>query len=280
MLLPRFMRHSLLLLGFLVIAAGAPSQASEKEYQPQEGQPGRDVMWIPTCQALVDKMLDMAKVTAEDYVIDLGSGDGRLVITAARRGARALGIEYNANMVALSKRTAAEEGVGDRAQFTKADIFESDFSQATVITLFLLDELNLQLRPQLLNLKPGTRIVSNTFTMGDWKADQTVALTEKECREYSEALLWIVPAKVEGTWKIPRKGELRIRQSFQMFSGTLKSGNRVTLVYGKLNGDLITFLVEKTVYTGRVNGGTIEGTVQSGGSAAKWTATQVPSKPQ
>ncbi len=279
MLLPRFVRHSLLLLGLFIVSA-APSQAADKEYQPQEGQPGRDVMWIPTCQVLVDRMLDMAKVTDKDYVIDLGSGDGRLVITAAKRGARALGIEYNANLVELSKRSAAQEGVSDRAQFTKADIFESDFSQATVITLFLLDELNLQLRPQLLNLKPGTRIVSNTFTMGDWKADQTVALSEKECREYSEALLWIVPANVDGVWKIPRKGELRIRQTFQAFSGTLKSGNRVTLVYGKLNGDQITFIVENAVYTGRVDGETIDGTVQAGGSPAKWTATRVLSQTQ
>jgi len=278
--LTRFVRHLLLVLFLLVIAWGTAAQAAEKEYQPYEGQPGRDVMWIPTCQVLVDRMLDMAKVTAEDYVIDLGSGDGRLVITAAKRGARALGIEYNERMVEYAKRMAAQEGVADKARFTKADIFESDFSEATVLTMFLLDELNLQLRPQLLKLKPGTRIVSNTFEMGDWKPDETAVLKEKECREYYTALLWIVPANVDGVWKLSRRGELTIRQTYQTFSGTLKSGKDMTLVYGKLNGDQITFNVGNAVYTGRVAGGAIEGTVESGGSTAKWSASKASGKPQ
>ena len=144
-----------------------------KEYQPEVGQDGKDVIWVPTPQALVDKMLDMAKVTPKDYVIDLGSGDGRTVITAAKRGSKALGIEYNPDMVELSKRNAAKEGVSDKATFVKADLFESDFSQAQVITMFLLSSINLKLRPKILDLKPGTRIVSNTFDMGDWKPDQT-----------------------------------------------------------------------------------------------------------
>ena len=134
-------------------------------------------MWIPTAQALAEKMLNLAQVTPQDYVIDLGSGDGRIVITAAKRGARALGIEYNPDLVALSKRNAAREGVGDKARFIEADIFKSDFTQATVITMFLLPELNLQLRPTILDLKPGTRIVSNSFDMGEWQADQTVAVS-------------------------------------------------------------------------------------------------------
>ncbi|MGH7829200.1 MAG: SAM-dependent methyltransferase, partial [Candidatus Binatia bacterium] len=141
----------------------AQAQPAKEEYKPQVGQEGKDVIWVPTPQALVDKMLDMAKVTPNDYVIDLGSGDGRTVITAAKRGARALGIEYNPDMVELSKRNAAKEGVSDRVQFVKADIFESDFSKATVITMFLLTEINLKLRPKILDLKPGTRIVSNAF---------------------------------------------------------------------------------------------------------------------
>src|SRR4026209_2437785 len=147
-----------------------------KEFEPQVGQEGKDVIWVPTPQALVDKMLDMAKVTAKDYVIDLGSGDGRTVITAAKRGAKALGIEYNPDMVELSKRNAAKEGVSDKANFMKADLFESDFSQAQVVTMFLLPDINIRLRPKILNLKPGTRIVSNTFTMGDWTDDETATV--------------------------------------------------------------------------------------------------------
>src|SRR5918996_1177353 len=156
------------------------AQPAKQEYEPQVGQEGKDVIWVPTPQALVDKMLDMAKVTPKDYVIDLGSGDGRTVITAAKRGAKALGIEYNPDMVELSKRNAAKEGGTSRASFTKADLFESDFSQATVITMFLLPDINLKLRPKILNLKPGTRIVSNSFTMGEWKADETAELSSAQ----------------------------------------------------------------------------------------------------
>src|SRR5258705_13548093 len=157
----------------LIAAASVAAQPAKEEYKPQVGQEGKDVVWVPTPQALVDKMLDMAKVTPQDYVIDLGSGDGRTVITAAKRGARALGIEYNPDMVALSKKNAAKEGMGEKAQFTKADLFETDFSQATVITMFLLPEINLRLRPKILDLKPGTRVVSNSFTMEDWQDDET-----------------------------------------------------------------------------------------------------------
>ncbi|HYA30368.1 MAG TPA: class I SAM-dependent methyltransferase, partial [Acidobacteriota bacterium] len=180
------------LLSSFLIAAGACAQGS-KEFQPQVGQEGKDVIWVPTPQALVDKMLEMGKVTEHDYVIDLGSGDGRTVITAAKRGAKALGIEYNPEMVELSRRNAAREGVSNRASFTKADLFESDFSQATVITMFLLPDINLKLRPKILTLKPGTRIVSNSFTMGDWSADDTVNVKDN-CISYCTAYLWIVPA--------------------------------------------------------------------------------------
>jgi SAM-dependent methyltransferase len=241
-----------------------------KEYQPQVGQEGKDVIWVPTPQELVDKMLDMAKVTPKDYVIDLGSGDGRTVITAAKRGAKALGIEYNPDMVELSKRNAAKEGVTSRASFTKADLFESDFSQATVITMFLLPDINLKLRPKILNLKPGTRIVSNSFTMGDWAADETVNVKDN-CASYCTAYLWIVPAKVEGTWQMPQ-GELTLKQTYQMLAGTLTSGNMVApIANGKLNGDEITFTAGGTEYSGRVVGNTIEGTSKGNGN---WKATR------
>jgi hypothetical protein len=272
----RFVRSSFLALLLSVCAAASCAQAqSGTDYQPQVGQEGKDVVWVPTPQALVDKMLDMAKVTPKDYVIDLGSGDGRTVITAAKRGTRAHGIEYNPDMVELSKRNAAKEGVSDKATFAKADLFESDFSQATVITMFLLPDINLRLRPKILDLKPGTRIVSNSFTMGEWKADETV--TAPGCSNWCTAYLWIVPAKAEGTWQLPQ-GELTLKQEFQMISGTLRSGGKITPVTnGKLNGDRISFTAGSAQYTGRVNDNRIEGTVK-GGTNGKWSATRT-SKP-
>jgi len=246
-----------LFLSALVITPCAQVGAAQ-EFQPQVGQEGKDVIWVPTPQALVNKMLDMGKVTAKDYVIDLGSGDGRTVITAAKRGAKALGIEYNPDMVELSKRNAAKEGVSDKAQFMKADLFESDFSQASVITMFLLPDINIRLRPKILDLKPGTRIVSNSFTMGDWTADETTTASEG-CTSYCTAYLWIVPAKVKGTWKLPQ-GELTLDQNYQMISGTLKSGaNSTPITNGKLTGDQISFTAGGTQYTGHVNGNTIDG---------------------
>ena len=271
----RFVRQSLLMLCLSLIVACANISVSS-EYEPIIGQEGKDVIWVPTCQVLVDQMLNMAKVTPQDYVVDLGSGDGRLVITAAKLGARAMGIEYNPDMVALSKLNAAREGVTDKAQFIHGDIFESDFSQATVITMFLLESLNLKLRPQILNFKPGTRVVSNSFTMGEWKADQTFDVDDKKnCGDYSTAYFWIVPAKVEGTWNLPQ-GELTLKQSFQTFSGTFKSGaNLLPVTNGKLSGDLISFSIGNVKYTGRVSGRTMQGTYESGGSTTQWNATQV-----
>ena len=270
----RFIRLSLLMFCLSMIAAAGLVEAAD--YEPHVGQDGKDVVWVPTCQELVDKMLDMAKVTPKDYVIDLGSGDGRTVITAAKRGARALGIEYNPDMVALSKRNAAEEGVTDKAQFKEADLFESDFSEATVITMFLLPTINLKLRPKILDLKPGTRIVSNSFTMDDWKADETATVysLQENCGNYNTAYFWIVPAKVEGTWTLPQ-GRLTLKQDFQMISGTLESGATVAPVNGKLSGDQINFSAGNVSYTGRVNGSTMQGTAKSGGITTPWSATLV-----
>ena len=269
-----FVHRWFLLFCLSLIIAGGVAQAQpakEKEYEPQVGQEGKDVVWVPTPQALVDKMLDMAKVTPKDYVIDLGSGDGRTVITAAKRGSRALGIEYNPDMVELSKRNAAKEGVSDKAQFMKADLFESDFSKAQVITMFLLPSINLKLRPKILDLKPGTRIVSNSFDMGEWTPDQTEKV--EGCTNWCTAYLWIVPAKVEGTWKLPQ-GELTLKQSFQTVSGTLKSASNSTqITNGKLNGDQISFTAGGAQYAGHVNGSTIDGTIK-GGSNGKWNATR------
>jgi precorrin-6B methylase 2 len=204
-------------------------------------------------------MLDMAKVTPKDYLIDLGSGDGRTVITAAKRGVRAMGIEYNPDMVELSKASAAKEGVAARATFVKADLFETDFSQASVITMFLLPGINLKLRPKILGLKPGTRIVSNTFTMGEWQADETAELSQDQgCQaSWCTALLWIVPARVAGTWQVPQ-GELALKQEFQMLTGTLRTEGRALPVKGKVRGEEIVFTAGGREYRGKVNGKRLE----------------------
>jgi 2-polyprenyl-3-methyl-5-hydroxy-6-metoxy-1,4-benzoquinol methylase len=262
----------IMLLSLIAASVYAQAQPAKEPYEPRVGQEGKDVVWVPSPQTAVNKMLDIAKVTPKDYVIDLGSGDGRTVITAAKRGAKALGIEYNPDMVELSKRNAAKEGVSDKATFAKADLFETDFSQATVITMFLLPDINLKLRPKILNLKPGTRIVSNTFTMGEWTADETATVNE-DCQSYCSVMLWIVPAKVTGTWQLPQ-GQLTLKQTFQMISGTIRSGNVSTpITNGRLRGDEISFSAGGAQYTGRVNGNVMEGTVK-GGSDSKWRATR------
>jgi len=274
MIASRFLRRSFLTL-FLSLAATAvlaQDKPAGQDYQPEVGQSGKDVVWVPTPQVLVDKMLDLARVTPADYVIDLGSGDGRTVITAAKRGTRALGIEYNPDMVALSQRNAVKDGVTDKAKFTKADLFESDFSQATVITMFLLPDINLKLRPKILGLKPGTRIVSNSFTMGEWQHDRSVQATDKEgCQSYCTAYLWIVPAQVEGSWKLP-EGELTLKQSFQMITGTLRSGGKETAIKGRLSGDQISFKAGNAQYNGRVDANGIKGTVKTDGANREWGA--------
>jgi Methyltransferase domain len=271
----RLLNRSMIAACFLMISVSLYSQGvtENKDFQPYSGQAGKDVVWVPTPQPLVDKMLDMAKITPQDFLIDLGSGDGRTVITAAKRGTRAQGIEYNPDMVALSKRNATSEGVSEKAEFVKADLFETDLSKATVITLFLLPEINLKLRPFFLNLRPGTRIVSNTFTMEEWIPDETTDTGDEETN-WNTAYMWIVPAKVEGTWRLSQ-GELILKQEFQMVSGNLKSGeNNYTISNGKLRGERLTFFVNKTQYTGQVNGNTIEGIITSDGSNTKWTATR------
>src|SRR5688500_9747429 len=226
------------LLTVFSVLAFAQAQKAPATYEPSVGQEGKDVVWVPTPQVVVDKMLDMAKLTPSDFVIDLGSGDGRTVITAAKRGARALGIEYNPDIVELSTRSAEQEGVAGRASFVKADLFETDFSKATVITMFLLPEINLKLRPKILRLKPGTRIVSNTFTMGEWLADETAELSAGGGCENSwcTALLWIVPARVAGTYQVPQ-GELTLKQQFQMLSGTLRTEGKTFALQGRVNGE-------------------------------------------
>jgi precorrin-6B methylase 2 len=266
-----------ILISLSVFTTGVLAQENQSGtgYIPQVGQQGKDVVWVPTPQELVNKMLEVAGVTPNDFVIDLGSGDGRTVITAAKIGAKALGIEYNPDMVALSKENARKEGVSEKTEFIQADLYETDLSKATVITMFLLPEINLKLRPRLLDLKPGTRIVSNTFTMGEWEADQEVT-TEENWNSWNTAHLWIIPAKVEGTWKLGN-GELILTQEFQFIRGTLNSGGKsYTITDGRLSGDSISFTVNDEKYTGKVENKLMKGTVAntSKSSVSDWIATQ------
>jgi hypothetical protein len=267
---PKFILRSLTASCFVaLLTCGAVAQQT-KPFEPTVGQQGKDVVWVPTAQGLVDRMLDMAKVTPADFVIDLGSGDGRTVITAAKRGARAQGVEFNPDMVALSRRNAAAAGVGEKAVFVQGDIFKTDFSQATVITLFLLPDLNLRLRPTLLNMKPGTRVVSNSFDMGEWTPDQEASATG-ECQSWCRAMLWIVPAKVGGTWQMSG-GDLALTQNFQMLSGTIGiNGGNLPISNGKMNGTQISFQVGDRTYRGSLSGNKMEGTTSDG---AKWQATK------
>lgn len=255
--------RGLQLVLWVVLASHVLLHAQSAEtYKPKIRQPGKDVIWMPTPQALVEAMLDMAKVTPQDLVMDLGSGDGVIVITAAKRGARAIGIEYNPDLVLLSRNVAAAQGVGERATFVQADLFTVDLSNATVVTMFLLPSINLKLRPALLELKPGTRIVSNTFDMGEWTPDEKKVIGPAGCTNWCTAMLWIVPVKAQGTWRTSQ-GVLRIRQSFQTISGTLGT----TPLTGRVLSDRITFTAASTQYSGRVAGNVIQG--------SNWSATRV-----
>ena len=241
------------LLAAFASLAFAQAQPAPSTYEPTVGQDGKDVVWVPTPQEVVDKMLDMAKLAKSDFLMDLGSGDGRTVITAAKRGARALGIEYNPKMVELSRRNAQEAGVAERAKFEQADLFDTDFSKATVVTMFLLPDINLRLRPKILDLKPGTRIVSNTFTMAEWEPDAKADLSSSCGASYCNPLLWIVPAKVAGSYKIPA-GNLVLKQNFQMLSGTLTTEGKTVVVKGKVRGEEIAFTANGVAYHGHLNG--------------------------
>jgi SAM-dependent methyltransferase len=252
----------------------ADTESTEaSEFVPHSGQAGKDVIWVPTPEDLVAKMLELAEVTSNDYVIDLGSGDGRTVIAAAKLGAKALGIEFNPDMVELSEKNAIEAGVAERAKFKQQDLFEADLSEATVITMFLLPDINRKLRPKLLDLKPGTRIVSNTFSMGEWEADSQTS-TDKGS-SWSTALMWIIPAKVDGTWSLAN-GELTLKQEFQKISGEYKNGTKSDSIReGKLTGEIIKFRVDDVIYTGKVDGDdTMSGTYTTDSGNKEWNATR------
>jgi len=247
-------------------AEQAARAACEKDFKPSTGQPGKDVVWVPTSQELVEKMLDLAQVRAGERLMDLGSGDGRTVIAAARRGLVAQGVEYNPEMAELARRNAAKAGVAERATFITGDLFEADLSQADVITMFLLPSINEKLRPRLLELEPGTRVVSNTFRMGDWQPDATDSV-DGDCQNWCMALLWIVPAKVEGTWRLDGQ-ELKLAQRYQMLEGTL-AGTPIS--DARLRGNEITFTAGGVRYAGTVQGRTMQGTT-TGARNGTWSA--------
>lgn len=272
--------HNLTIRSFLTILliffwSGISGQENKinSGYVPEVGQQGKDVVWVPTPTELVNAMLKLAKVTADDYVIDLGSGDGRTVIAAAKLGAHAIGIEYNPDMVVLSKRNAEQEGVSNMTEFIETDLYEYDLSKATVITMFLLPEINLKLRPRLLDLKPGTRIVSNTFTMGEWEADFEVT-TDENWNSWNSAIMWIVPAKVEGYWQLGNN-ELSLTQQFQLVFGNYITGQKVTSITdGRLSGNDITFRINGDLYVGRIEGNRMIGTVTNETTKSDWIATR------
>ena len=255
----------------LLVVATLHAQQAAAPFEPQVGQPGKDVVWVPSPEETVEKMLDVAQVTPSDFVVDLGSGDGRNVIAAARRGARALGVEYNPDMVALSRRNAAATGVSGRAQFVEGDMFAADFSKATVLALFLLPSNMLQLRPKFLALAPGSRIVANTFGIEGWTPE--VLLSIEHCTAWCTVMLYVVPARVEGVWQTPQ-GTLTLTQAYQAVSGTLTSPGGELPVSGLLNGAAITITAGSWQMTGHVDGPRIDGTSTVGGVSTTWAATR------
>jgi len=259
----------------VAVSATAAAQQPQRPFEPVSGQAGKDVVWVPTSPALVDLMMKVAKVTRDDFVMDLGSGDGRNIIAAAKLGANGLGVEFNPDMVALSRRRAAEAGVADKARFVEADMYEADISKATVLALFLLPVNMNKLAPKFLDLAPGSRIVANTFGIDGWDPDLRANVSpDAECESWCEALLWIVPAKVRGNWEWPG-GSLVLEQSYQVVTGTIKTeGAAAELAQGKIHGDGISFIAGGMTYSGKISGDVIEGTVTTPSGSRPWRAVR------
>jgi precorrin-6B methylase 2 len=242
----------------LVCSGAAMAQDKSKPYEPTIGQPGKDVVWVPTPDALVETMLDMAQVTKNDFVMDLGSGDGRNIIAAAKRGATALGIEYNDKMVELARQNAAKAGVAERAKFEQGDMYAADISKATVLALFLLSDNLDKLAPKFLDLKPGTRIALNYFLVSGWAPDRTERI--EKCDTWCTAHLYIVPARVQGVWQIGDR-TLTLSQDFQRLRGTLAAGGKShDVTSGRMEAEKIFFTANGAQYEGVVEGTTIAGT--------------------
>ena len=280
------MAHGARVLGSLAfaacVAAAFPACAQEKGYEPYIGQEGKDVIWVPTPDEVVERMLAMAQTRPEDYVVDLGAGDGKIAIAAAKKfGAKALGVEYNPEMARYAQRNALEAGVAGRAQIVQGDIFATDFSQATVVTMYLLPSLNMKLRPQILALRPGTRVVAHAFAMEDWEPDEISSIDGRH------TYLWIVPAAVAGRWAVEAVSEgssekisLNLEQHFQKIEGYALLGDRLQagLRDPRLSGFVISFAVVdrggvRRDFTGRISGGRMEGSFRTdGGREGRWRA--------
>ena len=269
-------RHFLAFAATLVLAFPA---AAQKPYEPQVGQSGKDVIWVPTPDEVVDRMLRMAQVTPNDLVYDLGAGDGKIAIAAAKKfGARSVGIEYNPEMAKHAQGNVEKAGVNGKARIINGDIFVTDFSQATVVTMYLLPALNLKLRPTILSMRPGTRVVSHSFTMEDWEADEISSMDGRR------AYFWLVPANVNGGWTLEtggEKAELSFEQRFQKIEGTVGLGHtQGGLRDARLRGFNINFAYVdnngvKRDYVGRVTGGKMEGSFRGdNGTEGRWTATK------
>ncbi len=262
---------SLVAFSLVNVAQAQPKNRAdcEKLFKPTVGQSGKDVVWVPTPDELVRRMLTMAKVTDKDFVIDLGAGDGKIAIAAAKApfSANSLGIEYNPDMVKLAQCMVQVEGVANKTKVVQGDIFKEDFSKADVVTMYLLPELNLCVRHRILGMKPGTRVTSHQFTMGDWKADETAEI------EYRTAYLWIVPARVGGTWTFRDSGNMQfgvtLNQNFQELSGEAQLANgKQPLVGATLRGADIRFAFnnekgETRTFTGSLKGNQLVGTLRA-----------------
>ena len=283
----RFIRSSTAIALAGVLAAAVVSvdakdrRDCDRDYKPQVGQAGKDVVWVPTPDEIVQRMLRMAKVTPQDTVYDLGAGDGKIAIAAGKMGATAVGIEYNPDLAKLAQCYVQSENLTGKARIIQGDVFKEDFSKATVVTMYLLPELNLKLRPIILDMKPGTRVTSHQFTMGDWEADETAEV------DYRTAYLWIVPAKVQGTWTLREQGPgnaqytVNLTQKFQKITGDVATGSaKQPLVGATVRGEEIRFAfnddkgVTRTL-TGTVRGNELTGTLKgAGGTETKVTGTR------
>ena len=272
---------------FRLIAAAAVAAllsttavAQTKPYEPQVGQAGKDVIWVPTPDEIVERMLRMAQVTPNDYVVDLGAGDGKIAIMAAKKfGAKSLGIEFNPEFAKFAQSNVEKAGVADKSRVQQGDIFATDFKAATVVTMYLLPALNLKLRPTILTMRPGTRVVSHSFTMDDWEADETSSVDGRR------AYFWVVPANVQGTWRLSIPGgetpEVTFEQKFQKIEGHVQLGTiQGGLRDARLSGPNISFTYVdgngvRRAFSGRVTGNTMEGMLRAdNGAESRWTAAK------
>jgi len=262
------------ILGFVLSGTlFSQTNTGNSNYEPEVGQSGKDVVWVPTPHQLVDVMIRMANLTSSDHLVDLGSGDGRIVIAAAKKGIKAEGVEFNPDLVDYSKRSAAREKVSDKATFVNADFFEYDLSKATVVTMFLLTDLNRRLKPRLLELKPGTRIITNTFSIDDWDYDEKEELNDENV-SWRTAYMWIVPAKVEGLWKF-NGGEMVLNQTYQVVSGNMTIGKEThPIKEGKLRGNVLSFTCNGATYKCTVNNNAMKGTTERDKKSRSWEASK------